>query len=104
MSNPSGSSGPGSAGQEQQLQLIGTVIVYDTTTGRIIHTHQFVHGGRGEPPSDGSMEQQALKAAESPGSDRSRTAALHHRGEPLDANAQYRVDLDTKSVHRVSQD
>ncbi len=85
----------GSVGFKEEPKLIGTVVVYDRETGRIAHTHQFVHFGKGEPPSKASMEQKALKAAGSAGGVHD---VLHHHGAPLKANAFYRVDLNTRNL------
>ncbi|MGB7556502.1 MAG: hypothetical protein WBM04_19205 [Candidatus Korobacteraceae bacterium] len=89
------SSNFGWVGLKAEPKHIGMVIVYDRKTGRIAHTHQFVHFGKGEPPSKASMEQTALKAAGSAGGVHD---VLHHHGAPLKAHAFYRVDLDTKSL------
>jgi hypothetical protein len=89
------SSNFGSVGFKEEPKLIGTVVVYDRMTGRIAHTHQFFHFGKGEPPSKASMEQTALKAAGSAGGVQD---VLHYHGAPLKADAFYRVDLNTKSL------
>ncbi len=89
------SSNFGSVGLKEEPKLIGTVVVYGRKTGRIAHTHQFVHFGYGEPPSKASMEQTALRAA---GSEGGVHDVLHYHGAPLKAHTFYRVDLDTKSL------
>lgn len=72
------SSNFGSVGLKEEPKLIGTVVVYERKTGRIAHTHQFVHFGYGEPPSKASMEQTALKGGRF-SRWRSRRAALSRR-------------------------
>jgi hypothetical protein len=81
----------GSADETLEPKLIGTVTVYDRGTGRIVHTHQFLHLGKGEPPSKASMEQQALKAARLPGGDRRDLTVMHQGDVPLKADAPYLV-------------
>lgn len=85
----------GFVGLKQKPDLIGTVIVYERKTGRVVHTHQFVHLGKGEPPSKAIMEQQALKFVGSTGDG---LDVLHQGDVPIKTNSLYRVDLKTKAL------
>jgi hypothetical protein len=85
----------GYVGLKQKPELVGTVIVYERKTGRVVHTHQFVHLGKGERPSKAVMEQQALKFVGSTGDG---LDVLHQGDVPMKSNSLYRVDLRTKAL------
>lgn len=86
----------------EQSKEMGTVIVFDRKTGRIVHTHHFVHLGTGAPPSKAAMEQKALRSAGASASTHDNLDVLH-LSAPLKENSLHCVDLNTKNLIEVSQ-
>lgn len=89
------------AGVKLKQRSIQTVVVYDPTDGRIVHTHHVIvlEGANMSPAK--KVEQAALMLAEKAGNDRSKMAVLNLGSRSMDRRYRYRVDPKKRSLVRA---
>ena len=81
-----------------QPKATKTSFAYDTRTGEVVHTHQFIPTSPEGTCSEREMEEMALKFAPS-ALDRAQLAVLHHDEEvDLTPEYEYRVDVESRRL------
>jgi hypothetical protein len=97
------SAGGGGPGGETGVQQIRTVVIYDSASGRVVHTHHAVTFVGGKSPSEEELKTRALKLAHEtvvrtgrkvP----SRLEALRVEPASIEPGVEYRVDLKQRSL------
>jgi hypothetical protein len=74
-----------------------TMIVYDTSTGKIIHVHEVLALPGVTLPSESELESQARNMAEkSTGRTMTQAAVMHVRREDIKPDFHYEVDVKNK--------
>lgn len=83
---------------------IRTCMVYDTTSGEVIHVHEFLALPGVTPPTERELEAEACASAcKITSKARSEIASLHVRREDLTIGVQYIVDLKQKTLIAKAQ-
>ncbi|HKI06542.1 MAG TPA: hypothetical protein VKK31_31490 [Thermoanaerobaculia bacterium] len=78
------------------------VVVYDESTGTVVHTHQVVTSRGGAHPDDAAIEREALELAGHRGSDTGqRLSPLRVDPRSINADSHYQVDSVKRTLVEV---
>lgn len=74
------------------------LMVYDATSGDIVHVHQSVSSAEGVHPDDRELERRALQLASEAGHNVQRLAVLHVDPATVQRMVEYKVDTKNRSL------
>ena len=82
------------------FEKVSVVVLYDSTSGEIVHVHQSVTHRGGRHPEENEIERQAgeLVARRSPRVDLKKTSFLHVDPQLLQKEVEYKVDPATRKL------
>jgi hypothetical protein len=85
-------------GKMIEPKTVKTCVLYDSSDGRIIHTHQAIILPGAAEIGDADMESTARTIAKSKGLNVSKAKTLHVSSKKYDLNRRYKVDTKSKRL------
>jgi hypothetical protein len=86
-----------------EVQSESTCVLYDPSTGQVMHSHEVITLKGGERPSEKDVESRAQAAARARGLNLSGLRAMHVAGRPMREPGEYKVDRERRSINLIQR-